>query len=63
MKKHAAFFLIIPALVFAGEIERSSAQEKGEQIAGVINVDMIGYQANPDNMQIHRRGWRSISLS
>ena len=31
MKKHAAFFLIIPALVFAGEIERSSAQEKGEQ--------------------------------
>jgi Zn-dependent M28 family amino/carboxypeptidase len=32
------------------------AQEEGELIAGVINLDMIGYQKDPDNLEIRVAG-------
>ncbi len=32
------------------------AEEEGEKIAGVINVDMIGYQPDPDRLQIRLMG-------
>ena len=32
------------------------AQEEGELISGVINLDMIGYQEDPDNLEIRVAG-------